>query len=171
MAQKCFKCSVNSGRLPFIWRSLLCVGLGEVERNLRSALTHQTTECWCRQWERLFVRMWSPSGPLSAIGNKVKENTLVYSYAQFRNYRMVCKWDRGHVKSNVSRESQTALAFVNKGNELNGKLNESTETVDCRDTALLACCQCSLAHKTETLIKCHAHKAATKYFFCMERGR
>lgn len=28
------------------------------------------------------MRMWSPSAPLSAIGNKVKMITLVYSFAK-----------------------------------------------------------------------------------------
>lgn len=70
----------------------------------------------------------------------------------------------------MSRESQTALPFVIKENEQNVRLSDSTVTVDCKDPVLLAFCQCSLAHMTETLIKCQTYKAAIKGFF-KERGR
>ena len=55
--------------------------------------------------------------------------------------------------------------FVIKENEQNVRLSDSTVTVDCRDPVLLACCQCSPAHMTETLIKCQAYKAAIKRGF------
>lgn len=110
------------------------------------------------------MRTWSPSGPLSAIGNKVKKITLVYSYAKNRATAWYANETGSMVKSTMSRDSQTALPFVIKENEQNVRLSDSTVTVDCKDPVLLACCQCSLAHMTETLIKCQAYKAAIKGF-------
>lgn len=55
----------------------------------------------------------------------------------------------------MSRDSQTAFPF--EENEQTLRLSDSTVTVDCRDPVLLAFCQCSLAHMTETLIKCQEY--------------
>lgn len=60
---------------------------------------------------------------------------------------------------------ETALPVVIKENGQDARLDDSTATADCTDVVFLACSQCSIAHMTETLIKCQAYKAAIKGFF------
>lgn len=66
------------------WRApfhLVFINMRRAGRGWR--IVGQTT--WCADpdnWEGSFVRTWSPSGPVSAIGNKVEEITLVYSHVK-----------------------------------------------------------------------------------------
>lgn len=152
------KCSVNSGWLPFIWSSLICRGLREEEESQVSTSRSDNTVCWSRQVRKILcenvVTFWSFISNWKQ-GQEDHEFILVLRiellpYMQMRKGSM---W-----KALWAGTLETALPFVIKANEQKVMLSDTTETVDCKDPALLACCQCALPHMTETLIKCQAKR-------------
>lgn len=88
------------------------------------------------------MRMWSPSGLLSATGNKVKKITQVYSYSKKRASARNAQRGRG----GKPLTPETVLLFIIKVNEQIVRLGDGTMTVSCKDLVLLTCCHGSAAH-------------------------
>lgn len=116
---------------------------------------------------KIFVGTSSSLCALSVIENKLKKITSACSDATCSPTTRYADKTGSMWRALWAGTLETTPPFVikEKKRQKTGRLSDNTVTVDCKDPVLLACCQYSLAHRTQTSIICQAQKAAMKAFY------